>query len=29
MRRPLGHLRYDTPEELALINDLYRDELRH
>jgi hypothetical protein len=28
VRRPLGYLRYDTPEELALINDLYRNELR-
>ena len=28
VRRPLRHLRYDTPEELALINDLYRNELR-
>lgn len=28
IRRPLGYLRYDTPEELALINDLYRNELR-
>jgi hypothetical protein len=24
----LGYLRYDTPEELALIRDLYRNELR-
>jgi len=28
VRRPLGYLRYDTPEELDLINDLYRHELR-
>ena len=28
VRRPLGYLRYDTPEELALIRDLYRNELR-
>ena len=28
VRRPLGYLRYDTPEELELINDLYRNELR-
>jgi len=28
VRRPLGYLRYDTTEELALINDLYRNELR-
>jgi len=28
VRRPLGYLRYDTPEELDLINDLYRNELR-
>ncbi len=28
VRRPLGYLRYDTPEELNLINDLYRNELR-
>jgi|APFre7841882630_1041343.scaffolds.fasta_scaffold38710_1 hypothetical protein len=28
VRRPLGYLRYDTPEELGLINDLYRNELR-
>lgn len=28
IRRPLGYLRYDTPEELALIQDLYRNELR-
>lgn len=28
VRRPLGYLRYDTPEELALIQDLYRNELR-
>jgi len=28
VRRPLGYLRYDTPEELALINSLYRNELR-
>lgn len=28
IRRPLGYLRYDTPEELELINDLYRNELR-
>jgi hypothetical protein len=28
VRKPLGYLRYDTPEELALIRDLYRNELR-
>jgi hypothetical protein len=28
VRRPLGYLRYDTPAELELINDLYRNELR-
>lgn len=28
VRRPLGYLRYDTPEELALINSLYSNELR-
>jgi hypothetical protein len=28
VRRPLGYLRYDTPEELQLIRDLYRNELR-
>lgn len=28
IRKPLGYLRYDTPEELALIQDLYRNELR-
>jgi hypothetical protein len=28
VRKPLGYLRYDTPEELALIEDLYRHELR-
>lgn len=28
VRKPLGYLRYDTPEELALIQDLYRHELR-
>jgi len=28
VRKPLGYLRYDTPEELALIQDLYRNELR-
>jgi len=28
VRRPLGYLRYDTPAELDLINDLYRNELR-
>ena len=27
VRRPLGYLRYDTPAELELINDLYRNEL--
>jgi hypothetical protein len=26
--KPLGYLRYDTPEELAVIQDLYRHELR-
>lgn len=28
VRKPLGYLRYDTPEELQLIRDLYRNELR-
>lgn len=28
VRRPLGYLRYDTEEELRIINDLYRKELR-
>lgn len=28
VRRPLGYLRYDTQEELRIINDLYRNELR-
>ena len=28
VRKPLGYLRYDTPEELVLIQDLYRHELR-
>ena len=28
IRKPLGYLRYDTPEELTLIQDLYRQELR-
>lgn len=28
VRKPLGYLRYDTEEERALINDLYRHELR-
>jgi hypothetical protein len=28
VRKPLGYLRYDTPEELAIIQDLYRHELR-
>lgn len=28
VRKPLGYLRYDTPEELALIQDLCRHELR-
>lgn len=28
VRKPLGYLRYDRPEELALIQDLYRHELR-
>ena len=28
VRRPLGYLRYDTPAELDLINDLYHNELR-
>lgn len=28
VRRPLGYLRYDTAEELALIQGLYRNELR-
>jgi hypothetical protein len=28
VRKVLGYLRYDTVEEKAIINDLYRDELR-
>lgn len=28
VRRPLGYLRYETTEELVLINDLYCNELR-
>ena len=28
VRRPLGYLRYDTPQEMDLINDLYRNQLR-
>jgi hypothetical protein len=28
VRKPLGYLRYDTAEELAVIQDLYRNELR-
>ncbi len=28
IRKPLGYLRYDTPEELQVIQDLYRNELR-
>ena len=28
VRKPLGYLRYDTPEELHLIQELYRHELR-
>jgi len=28
VRRPLGYLRYDTQEELRIMNDLYRRELR-
>jgi len=28
VRQPLGYLRYETDKELALINDLYRNELR-
>jgi len=28
IRRPFGYLRYDTEEELNIINDLYRNELR-
>lgn len=28
VRKPLGYLRYDTSEELAAIQDLYRHELR-
>ncbi len=28
VRKPLGYLRYDTSEELAIIQDLYRRELR-
>ncbi len=28
IRKPLGYLRYDTPEEMCLIQDLYRHDLR-
>jgi radical SAM superfamily enzyme YgiQ (UPF0313 family) len=28
IRRPFGYLRYDTEEEMKIINDLYRNELR-
>jgi len=28
IRKPMGYLRYDTSEELNLINDLCRNELR-
>ena len=28
VRRPLGYLRYDTEQELQIINDLYRKQLR-
>lgn len=28
VRRIVGHLRYDTPQEQKLLNDLYRNELR-
>jgi len=28
VRKVFGYLRYDTPEELAIINDLYHNELR-
>lgn len=28
VRKPLGYLRYDTPEELRLIQELYRHDLR-
>lgn len=28
VRKPLGYLRYDTPAELKIIQDLYRHELR-
>jgi len=28
VRKVLGYLRYDTPDELMLINDLYHNELR-
>ena len=28
VRRPLGYLRYDSEQELSIINDLYRNELR-
>ena len=28
VRKVVGHLRYDTEEELAILNDLYRNELR-
>ena len=28
VRKPLGYLRYVKPEELALIQDLYRNEMR-
>lgn len=28
VKKFVGYLRYDTPEELAILNDLYRNELR-
>ncbi len=28
VRKPLGYLRYDTAEELAVIQTIYRNELR-
>ncbi len=28
VRKPFGYLRYDTREEIAVMNDLYRNELR-
>lgn len=28
VRKPFGYLRYDTPQEIKIMNDLYRNELR-